>query len=191
MAEKHGRMIVEVIVDGTHWTETQITSESCISQSAEEVHLVSAEPRQLVQQTFEDAAEALNRCDALQCDAAELIQANQMDVAMQRLAEAMAIWQSVQAAVEKGSALLCIQLDSLLCIQLDSLTVDGVGAGDAIRQLNEQLLAIRDALQGRDPVGLSDTLLYVLPDVIKLWRHLLGELARTAAEGDATAHEGE
>ena len=40
VAEKSGRMIVEVIVDGDHWTEAQITSASCASQSAEEVVLV-------------------------------------------------------------------------------------------------------------------------------------------------------
>lgn len=173
LAEKSGRMIVEVIVDGVHWTETQITSAEFISRDAEEVQLLSDDPRRLVQQTFEDAGEALSRCDALQREAAELIQSNQMDQAMQRLGEAMDIWQSVQGAVEQGSA--------LLNIELGALSVDGVEASAVLGQLNEQLLAVRDALKGSDPVGLSDTLLYVLPDVIELWRGLLDVLARTAA----------
>ena len=59
LAEKQGRMVVEVMVDGDHWTDEQIASASSSDACAEEVKLQSAVPGQLVCQVLHDAEAVL------------------------------------------------------------------------------------------------------------------------------------
>ena len=82
LVEAQGRMIVDVQVDGTRWSEEQLESPQRQSTTAQVVELTSADPAQLVLQTFEDAAEALTNADELQHEAAELLQSDQRTICM-------------------------------------------------------------------------------------------------------------
>ena len=93
------------------------------------------------------------------------MQADQHVAAMDRLQQAIAIWQAVQQAVVKGA--------QLVGLDLDTIEVDGTPMQTAIDRLGERLRMIRSALTANDPVGLSDTLLYEMPEVIVEWRALL------------------
>ena len=168
-AREKGRLIVEVVVDGTPWEESQIQDELAGStMKAEIVSLTSRDPRQLVISVFEDSMEALLEADTLQQSAAELMQANQIPEAMEKLNEALEIWQSVQKGVLMGAQVAEIQLDNQQVFE-DRVT-------GAIERLNTNFTIIRDGLQSDDPIGISDTLLYEMPEVIKDWRDLLNEL---------------
>lgn len=166
--EKSGRMIVEVSVDGAVWDQQQIHAELSGASGAEEVRLTSCDARELVIAAYRDAATALGEADALQREAADLIQADRRAEAMDTLNRAIQIWQSVQRAVLMGLQAEAVPAPATPLLER-RLT-------DAIERLNRQLTIIRDALQCDDPVGVSDTLLYELPDVVHEWRSLLHEL---------------
>ncbi len=168
LAETHGRMIVEVEVDGTRWTERELGAPERANFIAEEVRLTSADPVELVSSTFTDAADALDEADALHREAAELIQLDQQRKAMEKLGQALSIWMAVQQTVEKGATLMQVDLDD---VKLSEST-----AQSAVEQLGIQLNAIKAAVEMEDPVQLSDSLLYELPDVVEQWRSLLREL---------------
>jgi hypothetical protein len=174
LAEARGRMIVEVLVDGRALSQSDLDepSNQTMRGSAGEVRLSSALPTELVRATFQDAAGALSEADALQQSAAGMIQAGQVTQAMDKLAEALSIWSSVQQALVLGAPAAGINLETELA---------AIGREQALSQLNQHLKAIRDALQTRDPVGLADTLLYDLPDVVSQWRSLLHALAERLA----------
>lgn len=176
MAEARGRMIVEVLVDGRIWTHDEPASESA-TKACDEIQLTSADPADLVCQTFDQASEALREADALQQSAAELIQADQSPQAMAKLGEALAIWQSVQQAVSMGADVAGLDLDK----EIAAASMEGV-----IERLNQHLEAIRIALENSDPVGLADTLLYDLPEVNVQWRGLLESLRRRVAKDAAS-----
>ncbi len=170
LASDRGRTVTDVLVDGTRWSDDQLASPDIEQATATEVQIITADPGELVSETFAEAAWALADAGKLQEEAAQLIQAGQPRDAMDRLRDAVSIWLSVQDAVTKGS--------QLAHLDLDSVNMDGISARLCIERLAEQLRMIRSALQANDPVGLSDTLLYEMPEVVNEWRGLLEQLRR-------------
>ncbi len=168
IASDRGRTVTDVLVDGTRWSDDQLASPDIEQATAAEVQIITADPGELVSETFAEAAWALSDAGKLQEEAAQLIQAGQPRDAMDKLRDAVSIWLSVQEAVAKGS--------QLAGLDLDSVTMDGISARLCIERLTEQLRMIRSALQANDPVGLSDTLLYEMPEVVDEWRRLLEQL---------------
>jgi hypothetical protein len=169
VAEQRGRLIVDVSVDGTRWTESDLSSADRTSAAAEVVHFTSAAPRELVRQTFADAADALTDADELQRETARLLQADHRTVSLDKLNEAISIWLQVQEAIVKGSQLVGIDLDGLALPR---------PIGESINVLNERLEAVHGALARNDVIALADTLLYEFPEVVQEWRGILNELQR-------------
>lgn len=175
VAEQRGRYVVEVLVDGNHWTNEQLGSADLTSAVAGEVRTSSAEPVDLVAGTFQEAAEALDDAREIQNDAAALLQRDEQTQAMQRLGEAFTIWISVQQAVEQGS--------QLVGLDLDQLKVDNQPVQQIISELGEHLRSLRTQIESADHLGVADTLLYELPRVIDQWRGLLDELQQHVRKG--------
>lgn len=180
LARDQDRLIVEVIVDGTPWGDRELADDEATAVAAREVNLVTASSRDLVAQTFDDAGGALNDIDRLHKDAAEFLQVDQRPAAMQSLAEAIGVWQSVREAVSKGADVVGIDL-------ADVRTADG-SAMDAIGQLNEHLTGLRDALVQDDGVAIADTLLYELPEVVDQWRAVLDALQQQITSSETSTH---
>ena len=168
LAQTQGRLIIDVIVDGLRWSEQQLDSAEQNDTTAETVEFITAEPKELVLQTFEDAADALSDADALQKEAAELLQSDQSIICMDKLAEALSIWLTVQQAIVKGS--------QVVELQLDNISVKKVPITESIARLNENLQLLRSALQQDDQVAVADALLYEFPDIINEWRTILEHL---------------
>lgn len=175
VARRLGRLIIEVTVDDTLWAEVELSSPKHLEASAEVVRLTSAEPRQLVNEAFTDAADALADADELQKEAARLVQSDQYTVSMDKLNEALSIWLSVQEAIVKGSRIVGIDLDDVI--------VGERSINASIGRLNEWLLVIRNALTDSDQIALADTLLYELPEVVGEWQSILEHLQHLAREG--------
>ena len=169
VAEQRGRLIVDVSVDGTRWTESDLSNSDRTDAAAGVVHFTSAAPRELVRQTFADAADALTDADDLQRETAQLLQADHRTVSLDRLNEAIAIWLQVQEAIVKGSQLVGLDLDAVALPR---------PIGESINALNQQLGAVRGALARNDVIALADTLLYEFPEVVEEWRGILDELQR-------------
>jgi hypothetical protein len=171
LAESRGRMIVEVHVDGRTWSGSDFENRANqnSSASAREVRLTSAKPTELVRETFRDAAQALAEADALQQDAAQMLQAGKTSAAMEKVADALTIWSSVQQALVMGAQAAGMDLHALLAAD---------DRRQALTSLNTHLKTIRTSLETSDPVGLADTLLYDLPDVVSHWRSLLHDLGQ-------------
>ncbi len=161
LARSQGRLIVDVSVDGTRWTEDS----SAPSAPASIVALTSAQPSVLVRETFAQAADALAEADSLQRAAAESLQSDRGLAAMDMLAGAMAIWEGVREAIVNGSAIGGLDL-----------AAQGSGLDAAVALLHGRLDALRGALHHGDLVAVADLLLYEFPEVVARWRVLLGDL---------------
>ena len=176
LAEERGRMVVEVMVDGDHWTDEQIASASSSDTGVEEVKLRTAVPGQLVCQVLQDAEAVLGEVESIQHQAAELIESDQRAEAMERLNEALTIWVNVQQAVSMSAEIMGWSLES------EEAGPDSPAA--IIDHLNGQLKLVRQALETDDPIGLTDSLRFDLPEVVGQWRKLLSDLADRAEKGD-------
>ena len=168
LAQTRGRLIVDIIVDGSRWSEQQLDSAEHNGATADTVEFITAEPRELVLRTFEDAAEALEDADILQKEAAELLQSDQSIICMDKLAEALSIWLTVQQAIVKGS--------QVVELQLDNISVKKTPITESIARLNENLQLLRSALQQDDQIAVADALLYEFPDIINEWKSILEHL---------------
>lgn len=173
IAENRGRLIVEVVVDGEAWSGERLGSDD--GAGADEVRLTTADPIELVAQTFEDASTALMQADRLQQSAADLVRGDDLPAAMAQLGEAVEIWRSVQQAVVMGTELAGIDLEHGRISQAAAACA-GSSFSEIIETLNSQLRGVRDALTARDTAALSDSLLYELPAVVQQWRALLDDL---------------
>lgn len=167
-AEARGRMIIEVVVDGTRWTESELAQPELVAGTAREITLLSTDPRALVAHTLDEASESLLEADALTRRAAEGIQANQDTEALQQLGDALGIWRHVQEAVLK-----CARAIDL---NLDEFSTGSTPFPTSVERLHRELMAIQASIEAQDPAGLADTLLYELPDVTGEWREILETL---------------
>ena len=173
LARDRGRLIVDVTVDGARWTQAELASTQRHAQSAQVVRFSSAEPTELVRQTFEDAADALTEADELQREAAELLQSDKGTVAMDKLGEAVSTWLGVQEAIVSGT--------QLIGLDLETVTVGGKPLPEAVRRLADRLNAVRSGLKESNAIELADTLLYEFPPIVEEWRRLLSELQERIA----------
>ena len=166
--EASGRLIVEVVVDGTAWTQQQLSSETNLATSPDEIRLISAPRNELIRQVLSDATGEL---EVIQNDtqrAAESLERGDRADAMQSLIQSFERWQLVHQA-----AALCFQTAD---VTLAGLDVDGTPAAEHSANLAERLGTVRDALTAGDDVELSDILQYELPEVITGWRSVLNAL---------------
>ncbi len=182
LARDRGRLIVDVTVDGNRWTEADLASTGRQAQTAQVIRFASAEPTELVRQTFTDAGNALTDADELQREAAELLQSDKVAVAMDKLGEAISIWLCVQKAIVSGA--------QLMGLDLDTVTVGGKPLAEAIRRLTERLGDVRNGLKKGNVIELADTLLYEFPPIVEEWRGLLAELQERIAPPGATPAAG-
>jgi hypothetical protein len=170
LAEGRGRLIVDVRVDGDAWTGPRLDDLAADRTSAREVRVTTAEPALVVDGTLHEAREALAAADVIQREAAALLERGERTAALEKLGEAIAIWGGVQQALVMSGELTRIDVGAIL--------VDGVPAQRLIETLAQRLEHLRSALALDDHVGLTDTLLYELPEVVQDWRDLLAELIR-------------
>lgn len=177
-ARRRGRIVVEVEIDGRPFAGAALDAIlGCDNPGAAEiVRLTTADLREQVGTVLDDAARELARADALQTSAAERIETSDSKGGMQQLGEALAIWGRVERAITLST--------SLAEMPLESVTIDGIDAGQAVAELGDRLREIATALTARDAVGLSDTLLYDMPEITQRWRDLLAELRRRIVEDD-------
>lgn len=168
LAQTRGRLVVEVFVDGSPWNAEMLSSPDRFTAVAETVRLVTAEPRGLVMQTLQQAASALAEADDLQRSAAEAMQAGEHPESLKQLNEAISIWLSVAEAIVRSA--------QILGLSLDEIAVGEIPIIDSVRRLHDWLRVIHNALADRDQIGLADTLLYELPEVVGEWQAILAEL---------------
>jgi hypothetical protein len=175
VAERQGRIIVEVRVDGVPWICEGETDSLQVPDQVQEIHLISADPIELVGETFRDAAVALNDAERLQAHTAKLLQAGDLTTAMARLDEVIGIWSAVQQALTLGVEVAQINLECIAPAGHGEAE-SAASVGDVLAELNTHLREIQNALTNGDTAALADTLLYEMPPVMRQWRLMLHDL---------------
>jgi len=174
-AEEAGRLIVEVVVNGTPWDSDALGDEARLAAPAERLDVVTEDRIDVVRRPLLDAIAALDDVERLQRESAEALQADRRIEAYPKLQDAIDVWLDVRQAAVMSATMLEVDLERLR----DELPAAAAAFGDLERLLHALLAAIRD----QDTVGTTDTLLYEMPDVIDRWRSVLEDLVRRAESG--------
>jgi len=164
-AERSGRCIAEVYVDGSPFTHEQIASDAACLLPAREVRLVTALAADLIDEALHNAAAAVDHIAEVQREAAEFIECDQMVDAMSMMREAVDAWLAVQETAMTAAAYAGLDLETFVTEEIDGAVV--------IARLRDHLSQITQSLRNRDTIMLSDILLYEFPQTISDWKRLL------------------
>lgn len=176
-AERDGRVVVEIAADGRGLTDDELDAPQSATGFAE-VRLVSADPNALVSVTLHDAAEALASAVDAQTEAARLIHTGDVQGALNRLASVLEIWQAARDSVEKGAALLDIELSE---IKLGEDNPERCAS-----DLATSLAALKSGVARQDWSETADLLEFDLAELAGRWRGFMTALAdRASGTGDA------
>jgi hypothetical protein len=172
LAERAGRLIVEVSVDGVAWSEEDLASAELAARSAGELRCATVHPAELLRDTFANAADAVLNAESIQRGAAQLLQRGQSREAYDLLAEALAIWGSVQTAISQGLA--------LGILSRESIAAGGIDLDGTVQSLDAQLRRLRDAMVAQDATAIADCLLYEFPSTGRAFAAMLADLAKAS-----------
>lgn len=181
-ANANGRVIVDVLVDGERLDEEALESPSTLPAGDIELKCVSANPRQLVAESFADVARAVNDARPVQREAAEALQTGKLDAAFENIAAVLEVWDAVHRVTEQGPALLGVPLSSF------GAASDTAGGSRSVESelaaLSATLNQVKDAVGTQDWSTLADLFTHELDESAQRWSRLLLTFAKHAgAEG--------
>lgn len=167
-AENDGRVVVDVFMDDMRLAENEIVEAAHADLSAVTLRCVTADPRELVTEALEAAADAIDQLESAHTDIADLIQTGDTPQALEMLGEVLGMWNQIGTGVVQGAA--------LVGLDLDRFRADDAATGSAIESLTTQLQSIQSSAMVDDWVGVSDCLGYEMKPVTDAWRDMLGRL---------------
>lgn len=180
-AEGAGRLIVEVWADGERTPDNDLADPPTFSPYADEIRMVSAEPRALVAHTMLEASDVMGEMGERQQRVAEHLQVGRTSEALGALGDLLAVWDGVRRAVVEGSAIVGVEASSLL-----PEPQRGEYA-DAAERLASSLTELRDMMRAQDLSGVADILEGDLADEASRWQDLLSALADGVMQSGANA----
>jgi hypothetical protein len=173
------RVIIEVKLDGRTLGDDELERSFAVSDVTE-CQLISADPRELVEMSLLDAASAIENNRARQVKAAELLQAGNLDEAMNELADVVDVWNAVCQVAEQGPALA--GLDPM-GIELKLMGGKQVTLESAVRELSSCLSELKGALGLQDWSAAADLLMADLDERAEQWGEVLEKLAEVVKGG--------
>ena len=164
-----GRMLVGLFTDGQLVPPERIDATlDSPAERFERIDFQSAVPQILAREVLTQARALVSEATPLCEQAGELLSAGQTARAMEMLGNCLGVWSQVQESMVKSV--------DMLGLDLTQVAVEGRSAEEMLNGFAEQLRAVKEALENRDYVQLSDILQYELHDVAPRWEALLDRL---------------
>ncbi len=132
----------------------------------ESLEFVSARAPEVVVEALRETQKALTNSFVGVREASEALSKGRLAESMERLTDCIVVWGQTHEALVQGGAILGLDFERVVIAgrpMLDWL-------GDLARRLRE----IRDAIEARDHVLLSDILHYELDETLSGWEQMLG-----------------
>jgi len=168
LVQKEDRLIVQLLIDGNEPDLSRMNILRKAPVAGHTVYVETAEPRRMASDVLTQVENNLDEAEAQKAEAAELLQNNQPNRALEKLSRCFSVWQNAQESVVKTAELLRIDLARLKVG--DRLLID------VLEDFKAQLRTIRLALENRDFVSLSDSLTYETTETTAQWRKALQTL---------------
>ena len=166
------RLVTHVLIDGRTPDLSRVGQMRAQRLIDHTVFIETSDPSQIAVEVLTDIEQSMDEADAGRLAAIEFLIASDPNKALQKLAGCFTIWQTAQQAIG--------QVAQLLKIDLNLVRVEDVTLSDSLNAFAEQLRSVRDTLQRRDYVMLSDTLAYEMEPTIRQWRGALSQLRASA-----------
>ncbi|GEM_PF-5201727 len=178
VCEAQGRIITDVFLDDRHLDGPNLEMMATENPGGQVLRCVSTNPRNLVCETLECVAEALDQISAVHESIAVQFQGGNMAQGLSELKDALALWNSVRQGVDQGCMLVNIDLEQM---RAETVEVD-----EALSSLAARLGDIRNAIANQDWSSVSDTVGYEMESVVGHWRALVRVLTDRVESMDDT-----
>lgn len=176
---KGNRLVVQLLVDGEQPDLDRLGEVRQLPLSGHSVFVETVCPSEMAIEVLDAVRARLEETDQLKTQAVELLRQDQSAAAMQRLTGCFASWHNAQESLHKTA--------QLMKLDLEEITAGGLPLTEMLEQFKEQLSAVREALEDRDFVRLSDTLCYEMADTTQQWMAAIDALHQQIAHGPAVA----
>jgi hypothetical protein len=131
----------------------------------ETLEFETGSPWDLATGALEGAGALFGETRGLMTEVVELLNQGQTTRAMDLLANCLQVWHQASESVRRTS--------QLIGLDLDGVTVAGEPVAGLFSKLGEQLNGVKEALEGRDYVLLSDIVQYELPATTEQWQQMI------------------
>lgn len=162
------RLVTQVLIDGQAPDLTPGSAMRSRRLIDHTIFIETSAPSEIAIDVLDEINRQMDSADAGRSAAIDHLSAGEPNKALQKLSSCFTTWQTAQQAIG--------QIGQLLKIDLDRVRLDGVSLSDSLNTFAAQLRTVRDALQRRDYVMLSDTLAYEMEPTIRQWRGALAQL---------------
>jgi len=163
-----GRMVVEIRFDGEALTAEQMEAAATNPIEAGEIHVYTADPKELALTVLQGAREELEKIDETQKETADLFQSDREPDAMGKMREIIQGWQQVQQAIQQSA--------EIAGASLEELDVEGESVEALAQRLVDQLRELQELLVNQDTLATADALAYEWPETIQTWDQLVQKL---------------
>jgi hypothetical protein len=163
------RMLVAIYTNGELVPAADIDSVlDATAARYERIDFQTAVPQVLAREVLQQARELVAEATPICQQAGEMLSAGQTARAMELLGNCFGVWSQVQESMSRSV--------DLLGLDLSRMQVEGKKVDQMLSEFAEQLRTVKDALENRDYVQLSDILQYELQDATPRWQSLLDQV---------------
>ena len=166
------RLVTQVLIDGREPDIDHVPNWRRRPLLGHTVFIETHAPADIAADVLDEVARQMDEAEVSRERAIADLHANAANLALQKLSGCFTAWQSAQQAIG--------QVAKLLKVDLERVRVQDITLAEALSNFAGQLRDLRDAIEGRDYVTVSDVLTYEIGRTIGQWRDALTQL-RTAA----------
>lgn len=178
-ASADNRLVVSLLIDGQEPDQDQLPSVRALPLSGRHVYIETADKASLAEEVLQTIGQQINQADALRKACCTTLSSGDTSSVLPQLSGCFSIWLSAQSAIRSVCDLLHIPLS------------DHPDAPHALTSMlsefSSQLRQIKDALEQRDFVLLSDVLQYDMEFSAPRWHDAI-QAVRSASPSLANAN---
>lgn len=170
--QRENRLVVHVLIDGE---EPDLAAVHALRQTPTEPHTIyveTTEPRRMANEVLDEVLAQVDLADTLRGEAVESLRADNHGKALEKLSGCFTCWQATQESVQKVA--------QLLRIDMERITAGDEPLATFLTRFRDQLQTIRQSLEDRDFVTLTDTLAYEVPESTGRWRQAVESIRGVA-----------
>jgi hypothetical protein len=165
------RLVTQVLIDGQAPDLSSVATLRARRLTDHTIFIETSAPNEIAGEVLDEIDRQMQTADIARLAAVDHLAAGEPNEALKKLSGCFTTWQAAQQAIG--------QVAQLLKIDLDLVRVGDVSLGQSLATFADQLRGVRDALQRRDYVMLSDTLAYEMEPTICQWRGALSQLRQS------------
>ena len=160
-----GRIVVDIRCDGTDVTGAEFQETLAQPSSTfTRIDMHSADTRNLVAEALETAGTLLDESTRAAAEVVDLLSAGNVTEALPKLAECCRSWGQVHEGIYNSVV--------MLGLDVATFTVEGQSLPQILAVPNDQLRQLKEVIEAKDFVLLSDILSYEFSEAIDSWRKI-------------------